>query len=210
MVRLSVQERRHAAVVSALRVIAADGVEAATTRRIADEAGVAQSSLFYAFDSRDDLLEAVVEYGIAQELAAMGRWLHDLAEIDKTTDVDASVLIRTALGAYVESLVADPDREHALVALALYARRTPGLELLSARLYAGYDDVVIRLLDELTRITGRRWSVPGERLAPITVALTDGITLAHLNTRDSARVEAILDGAVDLLTGYLAGTDEQH
>lgn len=211
MVRLSVEQRRHAAIVSTLRVIATEGVEAATTRRIADEAKVGQSSLFYAFANRDELLAAVVEYGIGEQLAAMAGWLDRLsgtttansADSPPLADADVADLIRTALRSYVDDLIETPEREHALITLSLYAQRTPGLEHLSGQLYAGYFELATRVLEEAAVATGLKWATPIERLAPTVVALTDGITLCYLNTRDRDRIDDIVEGAVGLLCGLL-------
>lgn len=56
MSRLPVPQRRAALIEAALRVIARDGLAAATTRAIAAEAGMSLASLHYAFTSRDELI----------------------------------------------------------------------------------------------------------------------------------------------------------
>ena len=53
MTRIPVVDRRTALVQAALRVVARDGVAAATTRRIVAEAGMPLASFHYVFASRD-------------------------------------------------------------------------------------------------------------------------------------------------------------
>lgn len=202
MARLTLEERREAAIAATLRVIAVDGVEAATTRRIASEAKMGQSSIFYAFSSRDELLAAVVEHGVAQELDYMNGWLETLAEYP-AGEAPMEDLIRAGLLAFAENAITEPARQQVLIGLALYARRTPGLEHLAERLYDGYYDVGARVLDEAARISGCVWSRPTTDLAPTVIALSDGITLCWLGTGSRERVNAVVESAVTLILGYL-------
>ncbi|EGD53617.1 TetR/AcrR family transcriptional regulator [Gordonia neofelifaecis] len=203
MARLTVEQRRDAAISATMRVIARDGVEAATTRRIALEAQVGQSSLFYAFASRDELLAAVVEHGIAQELAGMDEWLSQASAMFTASQMNISDVMRAAFGVFMHDLIENRDREHALVELALYAQRTQGLEHLAERLYRGYYELVSGLLTVAQESTGVRWSLPVEELATIVVAMTDGMTLSYLSTGDRDVVQRIADGGVQLLLGYV-------
>lgn len=204
MARLTVQQRRDAAINATMRVIARDGVEAATTRRIADEAQVGQSSLFYAFESRDELLAAVVEHGIAQELAAMDGWLSQASAMFTTSQMNIADVARAAFDSFMHDLIENRDREYALVELALYARRTEGLEHLAESLYRGYNELVSGLLVVAAETTGVTWTLPAEELATIVVAMTDGMTLSYLSTGDREAVRRIADGGVQLLLGYVA------
>ncbi|WP_132993229.1 TetR/AcrR family transcriptional regulator [Gordonia zhaorongruii] len=202
MARLTVEQRRASVITATLRVVATDGVEAATTRRIASEAGMGQSSIFYAFESRDELLAAVVEQGVADELAVMIDWADRLAGLP-ACDGPADELIRTALSAFTDSVIADPGRQQALISLALYARRTDGLAHLAERLYEGYYEAAVRVFDQVARITGRTWRVPPADLAPTIIAQTDGITLCWLGTGSRAVVDSVIESAVTLFVGYL-------
>ncbi len=59
--RRSVAERREQLIDAAIDVLAREGIGAATTRRITDEAGLALGAFHYAFRNKDDLLEAVID-----------------------------------------------------------------------------------------------------------------------------------------------------
>ncbi|MBM7367833.1 TetR/AcrR family transcriptional regulator [Gordonia hydrophobica] len=202
MARLSVEQRRELAIDATMRVIARDGVEAATTRRIAQEAKVGQSSLFYAFTSRDELLAAVVEHGIAQELSAMDSWLSQASAMFTASQMSIADVLAAAFQAFADDLFEHRDREHALVELALYAQRTDGLEHLGEKLYRGYHDMITGLLSAAADAAGITWTRPIAEIVPIVLAMTDGMTLNYLSTGDRATVQHIAEGAARLLLGY--------
>ncbi|NMO00757.1 TetR family transcriptional regulator [Gordonia sp. TBRC 11910] len=185
-----------------LRIIAEDGVEAATTRRIAAAAGVGQSGLFYSFGSRDGLLAAVVEAGIDAEIASFDGLLAELDVTSPSPGVTLDELFRQGLDVYLAALAADPAKERALISLALYAQRTPGIEHLATRLYQGYYDLVTRVLDAASASAQFTWTKPSAELAPLVVAFTDGLTMAYLAHPDGD-FAGLIDGAVALLMGYV-------
>jgi AcrR family transcriptional regulator len=71
--RLTADERRASILAAALRVVAAKGFAATTTRDVAAEAGVRVGLLHHYFPSHDDLLAAAFEHAAAQERAALER-----------------------------------------------------------------------------------------------------------------------------------------
>lgn len=60
--RIPAEQRREEFIEAAARVIAHEGVDRATTRRIAQEAGAPLAALHYCFHSKEELLEAVQGY----------------------------------------------------------------------------------------------------------------------------------------------------
>jgi AcrR family transcriptional regulator len=202
--RLSVAERRRLAIEATLRVIASEGVESATTRRIADEAGVPQSGLFYAFDNRDELLAAVAEFGINQELEALTERVRMLETESTPAGLPAESVLRAGFEAFAGDVAGNATREHALISLGLYARRTPGLETLAEYLYTNYAQLVVRMLREGARLGSFRWAVAEEEIAPVVIALTDGMTLGYVMTADEPAMKHTVDAAVRVLTTYIA------
>ena len=73
------QERRQEIVSTARRLFQAEGYDKITMQRIVDEVGIAKGTVFYYFESKEDLLKAVVE-SIIQEDAERKHVL-----IEKTT-----------------------------------------------------------------------------------------------------------------------------
>lgn len=201
--RLSVAERRRLTIEAALRVIATEGVENATTRRIADEAGVPQSGLFYAFDNRDEILAAVVEYGIDQQLEALTARISVLDDLADSAAPAPEMVLRAGFEAFAGDIVGNATREYALISLGLYARRTPDLESLAKHLYTAYADLVVRMLSEGARIGGFEWAVPLTEIAPVVISLTDGLTLGYVMTGDQDAMNRTVDAAVRVLTTYV-------
>ena len=186
---------------AAFRVVAADGVEAATTRRICTEAGMSLASFHYAFDSRDALLEALVVAGLTSEDTA----IHAVLTEAPADAADIESLLRGGLRGYLDSVVSDPAREHALIALSQYARQTPGLEGFAADVYRRYYELAATALTAAAQASGSgsRWRTSPETLAPLVVAATDGLTLAYLNTGDLDVAHRIVDACVAMLLTHL-------
>ncbi|MGU3293416.1 TetR/AcrR family transcriptional regulator [Williamsia sp. M5A3_1d] len=191
---------------AAFRVVADHGVDAATTRRICAEAGMSLASFHYAFDSRAALLEALVVAGLASEDSAVHAVLTAVdgdGGRDGTDRPDIDDLLRGGLTGYLDSVVADPGREQAMMALTQYARRTPGLEALAARTYERYYQLAARALTAATEASGRRWRTPPSELAPVVVAATDGLTAAYLTTGDLRNARRIVEACVTVLLTHL-------
>ncbi|MEO9329977.1 TetR/AcrR family transcriptional regulator [Gordonia aurantiaca] len=200
---MPVEERRELLLESAFRVIARRGVDGATTRAICAEAGVTLSTFHYVYATRDELLAALVERGTEKELAAVAAALGEgTQEISQGRDGLIAVL-RTALAAYIDGVVADPDREQAMISLNQYARQTDGLSDLGTQMYLRYYAAIGEALDAVAAATGTSWDRPTSELAPLVLAATDGITLSYLNIRDRAVCDLIADAAVATLASHL-------
>ncbi|MGJ0117808.1 TetR/AcrR family transcriptional regulator [Williamsia sp. MIQD14] len=203
---MPVDQRRDRLVEAAFRVVADHGVDAATTRRICAEAGMSLASFHYAFDSRAALLEALVVAGLSSEDSAVHAVLATTDGAQDTDSADRPVveeLLRGGLTGYLDSVVVDPGREQAMMALTHYARRTPGLEALAARTYERYYHLATRALTAAAEASGRRWRTPPAELAPVVVAATDGLTAAYLTTGDLVNARRIVDACVTVLLTHL-------
>ncbi len=189
MPRMSVTDRRRALVDAAVRVIARDGVAGATTRAVVAEAGMSLASLHYAFPSRDHLLEAVIADVTAQERRAAEAGLLPLdgatAPGPGSGARTLEEVVRDGLERYVGLLVADPDRERALLELALYAMRAPGQRAALVAQYDLYQEAAAASLTAAAVATGSRWTVPLPDVARALVMVTDGITTAWLADHDT-------------------------
>jgi AcrR family transcriptional regulator len=92
---------------AAVRVLDAEGTQALSMRRLADELGVAQSSLYGHVRGRDDLLDLALDHALARELEELTRaagadlamlavaWFHHLTRHPWAASL---VLERTLLG----------------------------------------------------------------------------------------------------------------
>ncbi|WP_158865032.1 TetR/AcrR family transcriptional regulator [Leifsonia sp. AG29] len=201
MTRISAAERRTALVQAALRVVAKDGVSAATTRRIVAEAGMSLASFHYVFDSRDELMAELIEAALASEQA-------DLAPVllprpgERPTGLRE--VLRLGLQHYFDGVRAAPERETALLELTQWALREPGFAPLAKRQYDRYFELAAQAVETAARLSGSEWRRPVADIARLLVTLTDGLTVAWLVTRDDDAAEAALDFAADALAALAA------
>jgi DNA-binding transcriptional regulator YbjK len=200
MTRLSAEERRSALVQAALRVITSRGVNAASTRAIASEAGMPLASFHYAFRSRDELIRELVAVVVEGERLATMKSL--------SADVDIRSAVRVGLQAYFELVVAEPGREQAMFELLHYGLRTPGLGDLPRAQYESYYEVARELLREGATRAGVTWTRPLDDLAKLVVSLSDGLTLGWLADRDDAAAARLMDSAADFLATLAEPTPE--
>jgi len=195
MTRMSAVDRRTALVHAAVRVVARDGVSAATTRAIVAEAGMSLASFHYAFTSRDELMVELINAVVDGEESAFTPALVSLGGAPKTLH-DA---VRAALLDYFDGVRADPDREKAMFELTQWALREPRFEGLARRQYERYFAVAEAAVVTAAEMTGCEWSRPTAEVARMIVMLTDGLTIAWLVNRDDEAASAAIDFATSAI-----------
>jgi AcrR family transcriptional regulator len=193
MTRMSAVDRRTALVHAAVRVVARDGVSAATTRAIVAEAGMSLASFHYAFTSRDELMVELINAVVDGEESAFAPALAPVAGAPRTMR-DA---VRAGLLDYFDAVRTDPDREKAMFELTQWALREPGFEPLARRQYERYFAVAESAALRAAESTGSEWSRPTADIARMLVVLTDGLTIAWLVTRDDEAALTAIDFAAD-------------
>lgn len=199
MSRMPVADRRQFLLDAAFTVIAHNGVDGATTRAICAEAGMTLSTFHYVFESRDALLAALVEYGIAREFDSVST-AFDVAGHDDAHGLDGvERILRTSFAGYIDGIAADPERTQALISLNQYARQTTGLARLGAEMYYRYYEGIAEALALAAAQCEVQWQSPVEELSPLIVAAVDGITLSYLNIRNRAICDRIAQATVGLL-----------
>jgi AcrR family transcriptional regulator len=151
----SVTDRRRGLVDAAVRVISAEGVARATTRRIADEAGVSGAIVHYAFETKDDLFKAVYESLTAIAFTEIG------AHISPGIGLEAGA--RQVLAGFARWITADRNAVLALLELTAWSLRNPDSRHLATRVYRRHIDLTASLLaeaapeaDALTHMTTAR------------------------------------------------------
>lgn len=183
MRRLSVQQRRDELIDAAIRVIAREGLAAATTRAIVAEADMPLGAFHYAFTSRDDLLAHVVERVTDEERLAA--WL------SADSGGDIRHILAQGMDAYLRLLESDPGRELALLEVALHAQRhDPEAARWQWRTYLR---ATSSSLEHAARLAGVRWNAPVEEIAHSLISALDGLTLSWLGARDSAAARRHID-----------------
>jgi len=165
MPHVPVEQRRSQLVQAAVRVISRDGVAAASTRRIAEEAGASQASLHYSFRSKEELLAAVTEYAVDATRAAL-----------EVRPIEAGIGLRRALAQLLtlfrESALADRELTVAQYELQLWALHAPAHKGLAAHCYERFTEELSGVLATAAGPDER--GVDMDRLARLLMVVTDG------------------------------------
>ncbi|MCC0099495.1 TetR/AcrR family transcriptional regulator [Streptomyces flavotricini] len=195
MARMPLAQRRRQLTEAAIRAMARDGVPRTTTRSIAAEAGVSLSVFHYCFDSKQALLESVIETITEHYLAVVKE-----AILPRTTLRET---VRAGFRAYWDHVRAHPAEHMLTYELTQYALREPGFEHLARRQHQLYCATYAQLLEQvcLDMETGLRVPVPV--LARYLAAMTDGLTLNFLVLGDAAAAEA--EAILDMVSDHVAG-----
>jgi AcrR family transcriptional regulator len=191
--RRSVEERREQLVDAAIEVLAAEGLTRATTRRITDHAGLALGAFHYAFRSKDDLLQAVIER-IASRV--------EQAFAQAVTHPDRGVehSLRAMVEGFWELVESTPDLQLAQYELTVHALRDDGLKPLAVQQYERY---VAAVSAQLSEVHGAPGSHEREDLARFLVAVLDGLVLQSFLHDDPAAARRRLDLQLQCLPGVV-------
>lgn len=189
MPRISAAERRQQLIEAAFRVMARDGVAAATTRAIAAEAGAPLASFHYCFRSKEELLRELTP-------ALVGRMLEGaVAEIQAAKDIRNT--LRKSLHGMWSVTEAAPSEQHVLYELTQYVLRDPGLEDLARWQYQRYFQTGQDYLQAISDAAGIEWIVPLPVASRMLVSFIDGMALGWVVDRNSGEARAALDAFAD-------------
>ena len=179
-------------VAAARQVLAREGVQGATMRAVATEAGVPLGTLSYVFGSKEELLRAVIQ-DVGDEIADV---LRESAE----TDQGLEHAIRAGLETFWSRLVVGERWLQVMqYELVLFALRTPGLEHLARWQYDRYEQVVAAWTKEAADDAGEHCAVPFDVLARVMVAAVDGLILQYVGDPHVARSQRDLAVVVETL-----------
>src|SRR3954453_21107704 len=185
MSRMLDTEHRPAIVVATIRLMQREGVAAASTRRVAAEAGVAQATIHYVFGTKTELYRAVLETASANLVRAVEaglgphpHWTEDVA---------------VASGAVWDIVEADSATALLLVELTTYALRDPELRDLAEGLYDSYHRLAEDAVRTLVERSDEELRIPIEEVARVVVAGLNGLVLSFLvhGDRDGARRDVV-------------------
>ncbi|MDM7830473.1 TetR/AcrR family transcriptional regulator [Cellulomonas edaphi] len=192
MNRMPVAERREQLVEAALAVASRDGIEAATVRAVAAEAGVSLGVVHYCFQDKDELLRAMA-HAITERNTVQG-----LDQIPRGLPV--AEVLELAIDALWASISSTRGSQLLSYELTTSSLRHPELNQVAIEQYRGQWAAAEYVLDVVGKAAGVTWALPSEELSRIVVAVVDGYSLGWL-----------VDGNADLalrglrgLGGYLA------
>ncbi|SEC76005.1 TetR/AcrR family transcriptional regulator [Rhodococcus koreensis] len=194
MARIPAAERRAELVAAAVRMIAAHGVDGATTRRIAQDANAPLATLHYCFATKEVLFAAVFEHVTAQ-------YREVLACNDVQGDVETTA--RALLRGVMEWYLANPDFGAAIVELISWAQRQEGKQAEMV-----YDEAFATMRPILeAAATDAGQSVDPKtiaELAYIVSTLSDGFALNWLVFTDRTAAELQIELVLGVLDAWMA------
>ena len=191
MAHVPTEVRRQQFIEAAITVIARDGVDGATTRRIADEAGAPLATLHYCFQTKENLLWATFE-----RLAELVRInVEQVTAPGQSTAAMATHLIEEA----VRWGLGNPAANRAQVEILLWAQRNDR-------------DFAVRVYDLFIEswkgyLAGAKNPLPDdelESLVRVVVAMLDGLCLQLFTHGDEKRILHEVETAEALVSAYLA------
>lgn len=190
MAHVPTEVRRQQLIDAAIAVIARDGVDGATTRRIADEAAAPLATLHYCFQTKENLLWAVFEH-----LADVVRInVEKVTGPGQTTVAIATQLLTEAVRWGLDN----PAATRAQIEILLWAERNDNA--FAVRVY----DMFLKTWKGY--LAGARSALPDDELETVTrmiVAMLDGLSLQLFTHGDEKRILREVETAEAMLTAYL-------
>jgi AcrR family transcriptional regulator len=198
--RISADKRREQFVEAAIKVMSREGLEAATTRRIAEEAGAPKGSFHYLFRDKKELLTAVV--------AAINLQVEQVLReaIDPRKGLAAA--IEDGLHAFWTHVMSDDGLQLMQYELVIFGRRTPGFEWVASWLYTRYEATAREVFGAAALHEKEPLAVDIGDLSRFLVAAVDGLIIqyeVHRDHEQSQRDLATLLRSACLLAGVKPG-----
>ncbi|WP_034611070.1 TetR/AcrR family transcriptional regulator [Cellulomonas sp. URHD0024] len=186
MNRLPVAERREQLIEAALTVASRDGIDAATVRAVAAEAGVSLGVVHYCFQDKDELLRAMAH---AITSANLERSLGEFPP-----DAGVSEIIDGTIDALWDGIKDSRGAQLLSYELTTSSLRHPELNQVAIEQYRGQwaaAEQVLRGVEQAANVT---FTVPLETLARTVVAVVDGYSLAWLVDGDETKAREGMHG----------------
>lgn len=190
MAHIPTEVRKQQLIEAAIAVVAREGVDGATTRRIADEAGAPLATLHYCFQTKENLLWATFER------------LADLVRLNVeqvTAPGQSTTAIATHLFAEAVSWgLANPEANRAQIEIALWAARND--HELADRIYTMFVDSWTSYLTGARKPLGED---EVETLTRVIIAMLDGLSMQFIAHDDEAKILREAETAAAMLTAFL-------
>jgi AcrR family transcriptional regulator len=194
MKRLPIAERREQLVEAAIAVASREGIDAATVRAVAAEAGVSLGVVHYCFQDKDELLEAMAHEITRQNLS------QSLMEMPVHGEADE--IIARALDLLWGGISATRGSQLLSYELTTYSMRHVEVRQVSVNQYAVSHEAARQFLVTLAGSAAIEWTLPLETMSRLVVMMTDGVVLAWLADGDDAAAREILRVFAEFLSGH--------
>ncbi len=193
MNRMPVAARRAQLIEAAIVVATRDGIDAATVRAVAAQAGVSLGVVHYCFQDKDELLRAVA--GAITQLNVSA------TQTERTGAGDPATVIGLAVGDLWAGIRHNRGAQLLSFELTTSALRHAELSQVAIEQYRGSWEAARRFLDDVARRADVEWTVPRDDLARMIIAVIDGLALAWLvDDDDTASLAGLHHFAGYLLT----------
>ena len=159
MNRLPVAERREQLIEAALNVASREGIDGATVRAVAAEAGVSLGVVHYCFRDKDELLRAMA-HTITQRNLARG-----MAEMPQ--EAPARDLVIGVLEGLWSNIRATRGPQLLTYELTTTSLRHPELRQVGMDQYVGSWAAAEHFLEEVERVARVTWTLPRHAPTPI-------------------------------------------
>ncbi len=186
MNRLPVAERREQLIEAALAVASRDGIDAATVRAIAAEAGVSLGVVHYCFQDKDELLRAMAHAITRQNSPGS---LDELPE-----DIDLESVIVAVIDGLWDSIASARGPQLLSYELTTSSLRHAELNQVAIEQYRGQWSAAEQVLELVEKTAHVGWTVPRAHVARAVVAVIDGFSLAWLVDGDTESARRGLQG----------------
>lgn len=191
MARIPVAQRRREFIDAAVHVIATNGIDGATTRRIAEQAQANVAMLHYCYDSKEDLFADVYAF-------VTGRYREVIESSDPHTTITAAAeqILRGVMQCYLDS----PEFTATTFELVNWARRQHGEGGIAV-----YNHAVDAVREALTSASSDTPVTPEtvDEIAGVLATLVDGFGVSWLTYRDPAMAQAQIDTNCTVLLTWL-------
>jgi AcrR family transcriptional regulator len=185
--------RRRQFVDAAISVISQEGMAKATTRRIAEVAGLPTASLHYCFAAKEDLFHEVYETVTAAGMAEVGPGIQQGVGLHQGVADIANL--------YMEWIKNSRDMMLAIYELMFWSLRTPDSRTLAKDAYLRYAGDLAVLLREVR--TGQELDVDIDGLSRLLLGSLDGLALQWLSS-SYPNEDKLTNDAVKMLQNSLS------
>ncbi|MEV8566418.1 TetR/AcrR family transcriptional regulator [Streptomyces sp. NPDC051322] len=190
MAYVSAATRRGQLIEAAVRVIAREGADGATTRKIADEAKAPLASLHYCFQNKENLLLAV--------FAQLSEELPVDVDLPEGKSTSLGHVIEQSLTRAMQWSVENPVRIRAMIEVTLWAERY------DPELSVSFYDVFLRSAEAVLRQVDVPFSDEElHSVVRVAMSLVDGLSLQLLTNGDTERTLRDTATACEILKAFL-------
>jgi AcrR family transcriptional regulator len=200
MARVPAEQRRLDFIDAAVRVIAEQGIDRATTRKIAEAAGAPLATLHYCFHTKEQLFFAVFEHMSADILMGQAEAIQGYGDLAVT----AARIVRATM----EWSTHHPNYTRVQFDLLLWGLRRDGKDgqdsEWAARVYDHFTQAYAQLLTASLGPNDDPALV--EPLARVLLSVIDGLSLQWVSNPDSARLQGDVDLACAMISTYVSAS----